>query len=185
MTAKYLLDIDAAAVGTALLLERLSPYENGDRVPVTIIDAVLERKIQAPDQDGADTPAARRLQPLVEAVSYCMQSDTLAAVRPSAETYLDSIQDGPQMRYFKRRRLTKLQLPGGLPPAVASQRPLAKVEQIGRRAVRKLKSAVAREAEVMTQTAITTAFLPQLGPVVDRRLAHPKPGSVTPAEAPE
>ncbi|MGW6172057.1 hypothetical protein ACWF5H_01065 [Arthrobacter sp. NPDC055138] len=30
----------------------------------------------------------------------------------------------------------------------------------------------------MTQTAITAAFLPQMGPVVDRRLAHPKPGSV-------
>ncbi len=142
MTAKYLFNIDAAAVGTALLLERLSPYENSNRVPVTIIDAVLERKIQAPDQDGADTPAARRLQPLVEAVSYCMQSDTLAAVRPSAETYLQSIQDGPQMRYFKRRRLTKLQLPGGLPPAVGA-RPLAKVERMGRRAVRKLISAVA------------------------------------------
>ena len=46
------------------------------------------------------------------------------------------------MRYFKRRRLTKLQLPGALPPAVGA-RPLAKVERMGRNAVRKLKSAVA------------------------------------------
>jgi hypothetical protein len=142
MTAKYLFNFDAAAVGTTLLLERLSPYENSNRVPVTIIDAVLERDVQAPDQEGADTPAARRLQPLVEAVSYCMQPDTLALARPGAENYLLSIKDGPEMRYFKRRRLTKLQLPGGLPPAFGA-RPLAKVERMGRRAVRKLKSAVA------------------------------------------
>lgn len=142
MTAKYLFNIDAAAVGTTLLLERLSPYENSNRVPVTIVDAVLERNILAPDQDGADTPAARRLQPLVEAVSYCMQADTLAAVRPSAETYLHSIQDAPEMRYFKRRRLTKLELPGGLARA-DGPRPLAQVGRMGRRAVRKLKSAVA------------------------------------------
>ena len=56
MTAKYLFTIDAAAVGTALLLERLSPYENSNRVPVTIVDAVLERDVQAPDQEAAETP---------------------------------------------------------------------------------------------------------------------------------
>ena len=142
MTARYLFGIEAAAVGTELLLERLTPYENSNRVPVTIIDAILERNFHAPDQEAADTPPAGRLQQLVEAVSYCMQADTLAAGRPSAETYLQHIQDGPHMRYFKRRRLTKLQLPGGLPPAVAA-RPLAKVGRLGRRAVRKLRSRAA------------------------------------------
>ena len=37
----------------------------------------------------------------------------------------------------------------------------------------------------MTQTAITAAFLPQLGPAVDRSLAHPKPGVQNSAGTPE
>ena len=138
MTAKYLFNIDAAAVGTELLLERLSPYQNSNRIPVTVIDALLVCGFNAPDHEAAQAPAAQRLQPLVEAVSYCMQADTLVTVRQSAETYLRQIQDGPQLRYFKRRRLTKLGLPGGLPPA-ATAHPLAKVRRIGRRVVRQLR----------------------------------------------
>ena len=95
--AKYLFTIDAAAVGTALLLERLSPYENSNRVPVTIVDAVLERDVQAPDQEAAEAPAAGGCSRWSRPSPIAWRADTpLAAVSSSAETYLQNIQDDPR-----------------------------------------------------------------------------------------
>ena len=162
MTAKYLFNIDVAAVGTDVLLERLTPYENSNRIPVTIIDALLERGYAAPAEipggdgtdgaktDGAGTDstgtdgdgAAAPLQRLVETVAYCMQPDALAAVRPSAEAFLATADGSPDMRYFKRRRLTKLELPGALPPREPtpsrSRHPLHRARRVGIRWARRL-----------------------------------------------
>ena len=41
MTASSLYDLPAARVGTELLMERLKPYENSNRVPLTVVDAWL------------------------------------------------------------------------------------------------------------------------------------------------
>lgn len=140
MTAKYLFNIDVAAVGTDVLLERLTPYENSNRIPATIIDALLERSYTAPAEipGGAEpdtAEAAAPLQRLVETVAYCMQPDALAALRPSAEAFLATTDGTSDMRYFKRRRLTKLQLPGALPPSEAkprgSRHPLHRARRVG------------------------------------------------------
>ncbi|EMY34116.1 hypothetical protein D477_011316 [Arthrobacter crystallopoietes BAB-32] len=135
MTAKYLFNIDVEAVGTGILLERLTPYENSNRIPVTVIDALLERGYTAPAEaarGGSEREAP--LQQLVESVSYCMQPKTLAEARASAEAFLAEAVDTPDMRYFKRRRLTKLRLPGALPPSLPKPRhPLHKVRIVGNR----------------------------------------------------
>ena len=80
MTAKYLFDDrrrsrrDSAAVGAAESLRKRRPRARHRRRRRARTD------VQAPDRKLRSTAAARRLQPLVEAVSYCMQADTLAAV---------------------------------------------------------------------------------------------------------
>jgi hypothetical protein len=147
MTARYLFNIDVAAVGTDVLLERLTPYENSNRIPVTIIDALLERGYAAPAgipgaAGGDAAEATAPLQRLVETVAYCMQPNTLAAVRPSAEAFLATADGTPDMRYFKRRRLTKLQLPGALPPrdpkSARSRHPLHRARRAGIRWAKRL-----------------------------------------------
>ena len=41
LTASALYGLPVARIGTELLLERLAPYQNSNRVPVTIVDALL------------------------------------------------------------------------------------------------------------------------------------------------
>lgn len=161
MTAKYLFGIDAAAVGTEILLERLTPYQNSNRIPVTIIDALLERGYAAPAEAPAEASAAASeasgaaqapdaapgrpapLQQLVEAVSYCMQPQTLELARPAAEAFLAGARHTGELRYFKRRRLTKLELPGALPAAKVLH-PLGRVRRAGTRQVKRVLTVLAK-----------------------------------------
>ncbi|GHH40915.1 hypothetical protein HNQ79_001509 [Streptomyces candidus] len=128
-TAHALYGIPTARVGTELLLERLTPYENSNRIPVTLADALL------PDLEEA-SPAAPPADPtaLVAAVGYAMQPQLLPAQRPHAERYLRA---HSHRRYFKRRRLTALGLPGGLPQRLAFVPRNATVRRMARR-VRRL-----------------------------------------------
>jgi hypothetical protein len=97
------LPIDSA--GTETLLHRLDPFENSNRVPVTIIDALTR----------PDSPyrAPARMQGLVDAVGYCMQPMIMSHLRPRAERVLHGLDEGERHRYFSRRRLAELSLPGG------------------------------------------------------------------------
>ncbi|MDN5910561.1 MAG: hypothetical protein L0J17_16040, partial [Brevibacterium sp.] len=54
------------------------------------------------------------LGPLIDAVTYCMQSETASHLRGNASEFLESAVGGQDMKYFKRKRLTKLDLPGRL-----------------------------------------------------------------------
>lgn len=116
ITATRYFEIPAFRVGTGLMLERLSPYENSNRIPVTIIDAT----VPALAGDSTATPAAAMINDLVAAVGYAMQPFVQAAGRPAAEVFL-AAHYAELAPYFKRRRLTKLDLPGALPP---SSRPM-------------------------------------------------------------
>ncbi|GAB3518204.1 polysialyltransferase family glycosyltransferase [Arthrobacter monumenti] len=130
-TARFLFGIETVAVGTELMLERLTPYENSNRIPVTIIDAVLVRGMTAPEDAG------QHLQPLVEAVAYCMQPVNLATLRPMAMRYLSTAAGTENLRYFKRRRLTALDLPGSMPAGrqavVLAKRLPPPMRKLGRR----------------------------------------------------
>lgn len=117
MTAVRLYGIPAATVGTDLLLGALKPYENSNRIPVTIVASVLpdlERTREAPRTPNlAPSLVEEQLQPLVDAVAYCMQPVTLNALHGRARAWLESHPGPPTERFFDRARLTALGLPGG------------------------------------------------------------------------
>lgn len=123
-SARYLLGIDAVAVGTAEMLVRLNPYENSNRVPLVLADVLFTDRavggigFAAPDEtDGTDLRLD--LQRLVDAVAYCMQPQLLADSVDAVHDYLVVVEDEPGLlaTLFRRRRLTALGLPGGLPIA--------------------------------------------------------------------
>lgn len=115
ITASHFYGIPAAAVGTRMLLDSLAPYENSNRVPVVIIDVLLPHL----SEDGKlSTPVLldieNELQPLLATVTYAMQAGTRPELRAPARAYLAEHAGEPLLRYFKRRRLTALDLPGGI-----------------------------------------------------------------------
>ncbi|MER5631661.1 polysialyltransferase family glycosyltransferase [Streptomyces nitrosporeus] len=120
-TAAVYYGIPVARVGTRLVLDRITPYENSNRVPLTIVDHLVPDL----DQQGpgpvpalpATAPAT--LAPLVGAVGYCMQSGLHPQLRPAAEDWLRTHLDATTQHYFKRRRLQKLLLPGAGPRGAA------------------------------------------------------------------
>ncbi|WP_051765066.1 polysialyltransferase family glycosyltransferase [Streptomyces sp. NRRL F-5135] len=137
LTASAFYDLPVARVGTELLLERLSPYQNSNRVPVTIVDALL------PPLDPEAATAHRpdeRIAELVAAVGFAMQPQIYPELRPTAENYLAHHLDRRTWRYFKRRRLTALALPGAVPAQLAFIPRNATVRRVARRA-RSLKKA--------------------------------------------
>ncbi|MET7730922.1 alpha-2,8-polysialyltransferase family protein [Streptomyces sp. NPDC005402] len=139
-TASALYDLPAARIGTELLLERLTPYQNSNRVPVVLADAVL------PDLEGRagqEAIPADTLNALITALGFTLQPQIHPALRPAAERYL-SQQFGPRTRrYFRKKRLTALGLPGGIPERLAFLPRNATARRVVRRA-RALKKAVRR-----------------------------------------
>ncbi|QNE75424.1 hypothetical protein F0344_13045 [Streptomyces finlayi] len=115
LTAAAYYGIPVARVGTGPLLDRLTPYENSNRVPLTIVDHLVpDLELHAADGVPAlpDT-APDTLAPLVRTVGYCMQSRLHPRLRAEAEAWLRERLDSSTQHYFKRRRLGKLSLPGG------------------------------------------------------------------------
>lgn len=141
LTASALYGLPVARIGTETLLERLTPYENSNRVPVTIVDAMLpeltDRRAVTEQRKGLGTD---QLTELLRAVGYAMQSKIYPDLRPAAERYLSRHLNGHTWRYFKRRRLTSLGLPGAVPTQLAFIPRNATVRRVARRA-RSLKRA--------------------------------------------
>ncbi|MGI5428211.1 alpha-2,8-polysialyltransferase family protein [Streptomyces sp. CA-179760] len=139
-TASALYDLPVARIGTELLLERLTPYQNSNRVPTTLADALL------PDLDGGqdgDVLSAERLSGLVTAVGFTMQPQIYPELRPQAERFLSRYLGPRTRRYFKKRRLTSLGLPGGIPQRLAFLPRNSTARRVVRRA-RALRKAVRR-----------------------------------------
>ncbi|WP_030407460.1 polysialyltransferase family glycosyltransferase [Streptomyces albus] len=138
LTAARLYGLPVARVGTDMLLERVTPYENSNRVPVTLVDALV------PELDGDQedfTPlSGPELTGLVRAVGFCMQPQVLPGLRQEAESYLAAHLSPATRRYFKRRRLTALALPGAVPRQFAFVPRSPAVRRVARRA-RALKRA--------------------------------------------
>ncbi|MER6011250.1 alpha-2,8-polysialyltransferase family protein [Streptomyces bluensis] len=141
LTASALYGLPVARIGTETLLERLTPYENSNRVPVTIVDALLpeltDRGAVTDQRQGLDT---EELTGLVRAVGYAMQPKIYPELRPEVERYLTDRLNQHTWRYFKRRRLTSLALPGAVPAQLAFIPRNATVRRVARRA-RSLKRA--------------------------------------------
>ncbi|MFV0134035.1 polysialyltransferase family glycosyltransferase [Streptomyces sp. HMX87] len=144
LTASALYGLPVARVGTGTLLERLTPYENSNRVPVTVVDALLPEVT-----DGAAVAEQRRgldpgaLTELVRTVGFAMQPRILPGLRPEAERYLAARLDSHTWRYFKKRRLTALGLPGGIPQRLAFLPRSAAARRVVRR-VRSFRRSIKR-----------------------------------------
>lgn len=144
LTASALYGLPVARVGTGTLLDRLTPFENSNRVPVTLVDALLPEPADgAAVAEGRGRMATGALGDLVRAVGFTMQPKILSALRPEAERYLSTRLDDDTRRYFKKKRLTSLGLPGGVPPQLGFLPRNATVRKVARRA-RRLRRAMAR-----------------------------------------
>jgi hypothetical protein len=128
LTASTFFELPVARIGTDLLLERLAPYQNSNRVPVTVVDALL-RNLENPAE-----PVVGDLPDLLTAVGYCMQSQSYPHLRDDAVEYLKSSLTERTWPYFKRRRLTALALPGAVPAQLAMIPRNATVRRVARRA---------------------------------------------------
>ena len=105
-----------------------------------LADAVLP-DLEAPHGRGAGP--RRHLNALVTAFGFTLQPQIHPALRPAAERYLSQHLGPRTRRYFKRKRLTSLGLPGGVPERLAFLPRNATARRMVRRA-RALKKAVKR-----------------------------------------
>ncbi|MEV2270706.1 alpha-2,8-polysialyltransferase family protein [Nonomuraea africana] len=128
VTASRYFGLRVASHGTPLVLERLTPYENSNRIPATIIDALLPRLAETGE---LEPPPPVELSELAGAVGYCMQSEAYPELRPVAEAFLAEHGAG---RYFKRQRLGAL----GLAPAGAAGGQSGALARLRRRLARSL-----------------------------------------------
>ncbi|MEU7717701.1 alpha-2,8-polysialyltransferase family protein [Streptomyces tibetensis] len=139
-TASAFYDLPVARIGTELLLERLTPYQNSNRVPTALADALLPG-LESGEDGGLLT--GERLSALVTALGFTMQPQIYPDLRPQAERFLARHLGPRTRRYFKKRRLTALGLPGGIPQRLAFLPRNSTARRVVRRA-RALRKAVRR-----------------------------------------
>ncbi|MFI6930142.1 alpha-2,8-polysialyltransferase family protein [Streptomyces sp. NPDC050287] len=139
-TASAFYDLPVARIGTELLLDRLTPYQNSNRVPTLLADALLA---DLEDRQGEDPIPAGELDGLLTAVGFSMQPQIYPSLRPAAERYLSKHLRQRTRRYFKRKRLTALGLPGGIPQRLAFLPRNSTARRVVRRA-RAIRKAVQR-----------------------------------------
>ncbi|MFF0557080.1 polysialyltransferase family glycosyltransferase [Streptomyces sp. NPDC020472] len=133
LTAATFYGTPAARVGTRALLERLTPFQNSNRIPLTVVDAVVP---PLEEGDGGGTGlGTEQLNDLVAAVGFAMQPKIRPELREPAVRHLSGPLAERTRHHFTRRRLTVLNLPGGLP---IPRHP--KVRRLARRALRLRKA---------------------------------------------
>ncbi|TQJ55270.1 polysialyltransferase family glycosyltransferase [Streptomyces sp. SLBN-115] len=146
LTAAGLYGLPVARVGTGTVLARLAPYQNSNRVPLTIVDALLPDLADGPAVEAWAVPSAERvaeLAALLKAVGFAMQPRIYPGLQAEAERYLSTHLDPHTWRYFKRRRLAALALPGAVPGRLAFIPRNTTVRRLARRA-RALKRATGK-----------------------------------------
>lgn len=146
LTAAGLYGVPVARVGTDTLLARLAPFQNSNRVPLTIVDALLPDIADAPAVGGWAMPPREQvdeLAALLKAVGFAMQPKIYPGLRDAAEAYLTEHLNPHTWRYFKRKRLTSLALPGAVPAQLSFIPRNATVRRLARRA-RALKRAAVK-----------------------------------------
>ncbi|MFE9633777.1 polysialyltransferase family glycosyltransferase [Streptomyces sp. NPDC006463] len=137
LTAATLYGLPVARTGTDAVLARLTPYPNSNRVPLVLVDALLPDLGDAQAVRSWTPPTPERVRAesagLLTAVGFTMQPQILAARRPVAEAYLARHLTTRTWRYFTRRRLTALGLPGGIPAQLSFLPRSRAVRRVARR----------------------------------------------------
>ncbi|MCX4780585.1 alpha-2,8-polysialyltransferase family protein [Streptomyces sp. NBC_01264] len=142
LTAATLYGLPVARTGTGAVLARLSPYPNSNRIPLVLADALLP-DLADPEAVRSWTPpgperVAAELTGMITAVGFTMQPKILAERRTEVEEWLGAHLTPDTWRYFTRRRLTTLGLPGGIPAQLSflpRNRAARRVARLLRRAV--------------------------------------------------
>ncbi|MFJ4696695.1 polysialyltransferase family glycosyltransferase [Streptomyces sp. NPDC088768] len=143
LTAATFYGLPVARTGTGRLLERLTPFENSNRVPVTLVDALLPELSDPEAVAAQDLAADPATQELLVAVGFAMQPKIHPGLRARAEAHLAACGEETARRYIKRKRLTALGLPGGMPQQLGFLPRNATVRKVARR-TRALRSRVVR-----------------------------------------
>ncbi|MFE1233561.1 alpha-2,8-polysialyltransferase family protein [Streptomyces sp. NPDC058745] len=138
MTARAFYGIPVARVGTRTLLDRLTPFQNSNRVPLVLVDALVPDLEEADGNGVTAPPAPDPPAGLIAAVGFAMQPRIRPDLREAAVRQLSGPLGERTRAYVTRRRLTVLGLPGGLP---VPRHP--RVRRLARRALR-LKRALRR-----------------------------------------
>ncbi|MEW1681636.1 polysialyltransferase family glycosyltransferase [Streptomyces sp. NPDC093594] len=131
VTASAYYGVPVARVGTGLVLDRLRPYQNSNRIPLVLVDHLV------PDLERNETPAVlgaapASLAPLVRTTGFCMQPRTYPALREPAEEWLrERLAESPAA-YFPALRLAELGLPGSSPGTRARVRAARARRKVGR-----------------------------------------------------
>ena len=121
-TAKRVFGLPTRAIGTELMFGALEPYQNSNRIPLTIIDFLNRHR--------GDEHAIDELRRLTTAVAYTMQPESLAQRREEAVAYLEEASHETRSRYFAQGRLNMLRLPGSTVPPVAVRAARAALERV-------------------------------------------------------
>ncbi|MFH9727943.1 polysialyltransferase family glycosyltransferase [Streptomyces sp. NPDC017254] len=113
LTAAVYYGVPVARVGTVEVLERLTPFENSNRVPLTVVDHLIA-DLERGEEPAVPGTAPDSLTPLVRAVGYCMRHKSHPGMREEATRYLAAHAADPgTAHHFSVERLTLLGLPGG------------------------------------------------------------------------
>ncbi|MFF0472385.1 polysialyltransferase family glycosyltransferase [Streptomyces sp. NPDC004284] len=134
LTASTFYGLPVARVGTRALLERLTPFQNSNRIPLTVVDAVVPPLEPGAEGDAGEV-GTEELNDLVAAVGFAMQPKIRPELREPAVRHLSGPLAERTRHHFTRRRLTVLDLPGGLP---IPRHP--RVRRLARRALRLRKA---------------------------------------------
>jgi Alpha-2,8-polysialyltransferase (POLYST) len=109
--------LDIAAGGTELVLDRLDPYPNSNRVPLTVIDAVVPRVdtgaaggIREPRIDLRKAPAV--VQALIDVTAFQMQPKLHGRFRDDVVEQVRRLDPNLQGRYIDDELGAKYGLPG-------------------------------------------------------------------------
>ncbi|WP_318207470.1 polysialyltransferase family glycosyltransferase [Streptomyces sp. SJL17-1] len=112
-TAAVYYGVPIARVGTAEVLERLTPFENSNRIPLTVVDHLVA-DLEEGEEPVVPGAAPDSLTPLVRAVGYCMRHKSHPGMREEAAAFLAAHHAAPGIaHHFDPERLTQLGLPGG------------------------------------------------------------------------
>ncbi|WP_395364310.1 polysialyltransferase family glycosyltransferase [Streptomyces sp. YH02] len=112
-TAAVYYGVPIARVGTAEVLERLTPFENSNRIPLTVVDHLVA-DLEEGEEPVVPGAAPDSLTPLVRAVGYCMRHKSHPGMREEAAAFLAAHYADPGIaHHFDAERLTQLGLPGG------------------------------------------------------------------------
>ncbi|MER7488543.1 polysialyltransferase family glycosyltransferase [Streptomyces sp. NPDC126497] len=132
VTASAYYGVPVARVGTELVMRRLKPYPNSNRVPLALVDHLV------PDLERGEAPAVvgaapETLSPLVRAIGFCMQPKAYPALREPTADWLRARLSSTPDHYFPELRLAELSLPGSTPRTRARIRAARAKRMVGRR----------------------------------------------------